>query len=411
MKTRRVVVTGLGTINPLGLDVEETWENLCKGISGISTIEKFDTTDISSKIAGQVKNFDVQDYIDRKEARKMDKYCHYALAVSIQAMKDSNLGKISPEKIGVITGTGIGGMETFELQVEQLIKRGPRRINPFFIPKMISNIAAGRIAILFNAKGVNFNITSACTSSANALGEGFRAVKFGAVDVIISCGAESAITPLTLGGFAIMRALSTRNDSPQKASRPFDKERDGFVLSEGAATLILEEYEHAKKRGAKIYAEIVGYGATCDAFHITMPAPGGEGGALAMKNALEDAKIQPEDIQYINAHGTSTPLNDKCETAAIKTTFGDHAYNLKVNSTKSMIGHMLGASGAIEALTVVKSIQEQKIHPTINLTNPDPDCDLNYNPTKAIPLEINYALSNSFGFGGHNASLVFKKLN
>lgn len=409
MKVRRVVVTGLGTVNPLGNSVEDTWKNLCQGKSGISSVE-FDTEGIASKIAGQVKDFDVFEYLDRKEARKMDRYCHYAMASSIQAMKDANLDSIHPEKLGVITGTGIGGMQTFEQQTEIFIKRGPRKVSPFFIPMMISNIAAGRLAIHFNARGVNFNVVSACASSANAMGEAYRAIKFGAADVVIACGAEAAVTPFTLAGFSAMRALSVRNDSPETASRPFDLERDGFVLSEGGGTIILEEYDHAKKRGAKIYAEMVGYGATSDAFHITMPAPNGEGGAQAVKNALKDANIQPQDIQYINAHGTSTPLNDKCETFAIKTVFGEHAYKLKINSSKSMIGHTLGAAGAVEALVLVKSIQEQKIHPTINLFTPDPECDLDYNPKETIDLQIEYGMSNSFGFGGHNAVLIFKRL-
>jgi len=409
MKPKKVVVTGLGTINPLGNSVKETWKNLCQGKSGISHVEGLDT-EIASKIAGKVKNFDVFEYLDRKEARKMDQYCHYALVSAIQAMEDANLGSIEHKKLGVITGTGIGGMQTFEHQTAIFLKRGPRKISPFFIPMMISNIAAGRIAIHFNAKGINFNITSACASSANAIGEAYRAIKFGAADVVIACGSEASVTPFTLAGFSAMRALSVRNDSPETASRPFDLERDGFVLSEGAGTIILEEYDHAKKRGAKIYAEMVGYGATSDAFHITMPAPNGEGGAQAMKNALKDANIQPQDIQYINAHGTSTPLNDKCETAAIKTVFGEHAYKLKVNSSKSMMGHTLGGAGAIEAMILIKSIQEQKIHPTINLTTPDPECDLDYNPKKTIDLQIEYGMSNSFGFGGHNAVLIFKKL-
>ncbi|MCD6102230.1 MAG: beta-ketoacyl-ACP synthase II [Candidatus Cloacimonetes bacterium] len=410
MKPKRVVVTGLGTINPLGNSVEETWKNLCQGKSGISRVEGLDTA-IASKIAGQVKNFDVLEYLDRKEARKMDQYCHYALVSAIQAMEDADLGSIEHKKLGVITGTGIGGMQTFEHQTAVFLKRGPRKVSPFFIPMMISNIAAGRIAIHFNAKGINFNITSACASSANAIGEAYRAIKFGAADVVIACGAEAAVTPFTLAGFSAMRALSVRNDSPETASRPFDLERDGFVLSEGAGTIILEEYDHAKKRGAKIYAEMVGYGATSDAFHITMPAPNGDGGAQAMRNALQDANIQPQDIQYINAHGTSTPLNDKCETLAIKTVFGEHAYKLKINSSKSMIGHTLGAAGAVEALILVKSIQEQKIHPTINLFTPDPECDLDYNPKKTIDLQIEYGMTNSFGFGGHNAVLIFKRLS
>jgi 3-oxoacyl-[acyl-carrier-protein] synthase II len=408
MKVRRVVVTGLGTVNPLGNSVEDTWKNLCRGKSGINAVE-FDTEGIASKIAGQVKDFDVLEYLDKKEAHRMDRYCHYAMVSSIQAMKDANLDSIPPEKLGVITGTGIGGMRTFEQQTEIFIKRGPRKISPFFIPMMISNIAAGRLAIHFNARGVNFNVVSACASSANAIGEAYRAIKFGAVDAVIVAGAEAAVTPLTLAGFSIMKALSTRNDFPKTASRPFDLERDGFVLAEGGGTLILEEYEHAINRGAKIYAEMVGYGATSDAYHITMPLPDGDGGAQAMENAIKDAGISYKDIQYINAHGTSTPLNDKCETAAVKTIFGDYAHELKINSSKSMIGHTLGAAGAIEALILVKSIEKQKIHPTINLTTPDPECDLDYNTEGTISLPIEYGMSNSFGFGGHNAVLIFKR--
>jgi len=409
MEKRRVVVTGLGAITPLANNVEGTWLGLCEGKSGISRVESFDTTDIASKIAGQIRNFNILDYIDKKEARRMDPYVHYALAASIQAMQDSKLNPEHPEKLGIITGTGIGGMQTFEKQTEVFIKRGPRKISPLFIPMMISNMGAGQLAIYFKAKGVNFNVVSACASSANAIGEAYRAIKFGAVDAVIACGTEAAITPLTLAGFSIMKALSTRNDSPETASRPFDKERDGFVLSEGAATLILEEYESARNRGARIYAELVGYGATSDAFHMTMPPPDAEGGARAMNNAIKNANISPTDIQYLNAHGTSTPLNDKSETKAIKTVFGDYAYKIKINSTKSMLGHSLGAAGALESLVAVKSIQEQKIHPTINLTHPDPECDLDYTPGETIPLEIQYAMTNSFGFGGHNAVLIFKK--
>jgi len=410
MKLKRVVVTGLGTINPLGLNVEDTWNNLCEGKSGIRLVTDFDLEDVASKIAGQVTGFDPLDYIDHKEAKRMDRYCHYAIASATQAMEDSGLaGQINPDKLGVISGTGIGGIQTFENQMEVFLTKGPKRISPFFIPMMIADIAAGRIAIKYDARCINFNVTSACASSANAIGEAYRGIKFGAADAVIAVGSEAAVTKLTLSGFSIMRALSTRNDSPETASRPFDKERDGFVLAEGAAALVLEEYEHAKARSAKIYGEMVGYGATCDAYHITMPAPGGEGGAHSMRNAIEDAGIKPEDIQYINAHGTSTPLNDKSETQAIKTVFGNYAYDLKINSSKSMLGHGLGAAGALEAIIVVKSILDQKVHPTTNLTTPDPECDLDYNPGGTIPLKIDYALTNSFGFGGHNATLTFKR--
>jgi len=410
MKLKRVVVTGLGTINPLGLNVEDTWKNLCEGKSGIALVTNFDVEDVASKIAGQVKNFDPLDYIDPKEARRMDRYCQFAIASATQAIENSGIiGHVDPDKLGVISGTGIGGIQTFEQQTKVFLTRGPRKVSPFFIPMMISNISAGRIAIKFNARCINFNVSSACTSSANAIGESYRAIKYGAADAVIAVGSEAAVTRFTLSGFSVMRALSTRNDSPETASRPFDKERDGFILAEGAAALVLEEYELAKARGAKIYGEMVGYGATCDAFHITMPAPSGEGGAHSMRNAIEDAGISPEDVQYINAHGTSTPLNDKSETQAVKTVFGDYAYKLKVNSSKSMLGHGLGAAGALESIIVVKSILDQKIHPTINLTTPDPECDLDYNPKGTIPLVIEHAISNSFGFGGHNATLVFKR--
>ena len=410
MKLKRVVVTGIGTINPLGLNVNDTWEKLCEGKSGIALAEGIDVEDVPSKIAGQVNNFDPLDYIDLKEARRMDSYCHLSIASATQAMECSGIeGQVDPDKLGVISGTGIGGIQTFEQQMQVFLERGPKRISPFFIPMMIANIAAGRIAIKYNARSINFNVTSACTSSANAIGESYRAIKYGAADAVIAVGSEAAVTRFTLSGFSVMRALSTRNDAPEQASRPFDKERDGFVLAEGSASLILEEYEHAKARGATIYGEMVGYGATCDAFHITMPAPGGEGGAHSMSNALSDAGITPKDVQYINAHGTSTPLNDKGETKAIKTVFGDYAYELKVNSSKSMLGHGLGAAGALESIIVIKSIQDQKIHPTINLTHPDPECDLDYNPKGTIPLQIEYAITNSFGFGGHNATLVFKR--
>lgn len=409
MEEKRVVVTGIGTINPLAHSAKETWEKLCEGKSGIKKITSFDTEDLSVKIAGQVTNFVPTEYFNKKEARKMDTYAQYCLVSAQKAMHDAELKNYDENSIGVITGTGIGGMETYEEQLERYMKRGARRVSPYFIPKMISNIAAGQIAIRFNARAINFNVTSACTSSANAIGESYRAIKYGEADAMIAAGSEASVTAFTIAGFSNMRALSTRNDEPTTASRPFDKERDGFVLSEGAATLILENLKHAKARGAKIYAEVVGYGATCDAFHVTMPAKNGEGGAKAMLNAMDSAKIQPEDVQYINAHGTSTPLNDKSETLAIKTAFGDAAYNLKINSSKSMLGHTLGAAGALESMIVVQSIKNGKIHPTTNLTNPDPECDLDYNPEKAIDLDINYALTNSFGFGGHNATIAFKK--
>ncbi len=409
MEQKRVVVTGIGTINPLAHSADETWANLCQGKSGIRKITSFDTEELSSKIAGQVQNFAPKEHFNRKEVRKIDTYTQYALLSTQQAIKDAQLKNYNEDSMGVITGTGIGGMETYENQLKRFMERGARRVSPYFIPKMVSNIAAGQIAIRFNARAINFNVTSACASSTNAIGESYRAIKYGEAAVMIAAGSEASVTAFTIAGFSNMRALSTRNDEPTKASRPFDKDRDGFVLSEGAATLIMENLEHAKARGADIYAEVVGYGATCDAFHITMPAKNGAGGAKAMTNAMDSANLKPEDVQYINAHGTSTPLNDKSETAAIKSAFGDHAYNLKINSSKSMLGHSLGAAGALESMIVVQSIKNGKIHPTTNLTNPDPECDLDYNPEKAIDLDINYALTNSFGFGGHNATLAFKK--
>jgi len=409
MKEKRVVVTGLGTINPLAHSADETWQKLCQGNSGIKKITSFDTEDLASKIAGQVTNFNHKEYFGRKESRKMDMFTKYALYATQHAIEDAQLKNFDEDNMGVITGTGIGGMVTYENQHKRFLERGARRVSPYFIPKMVSNMAAGQIAIRFNARAINFNVTSACASSANAIGESYRAIKYGEADVMIAAGTEASVTAFTVAGFSIMRALSTRNDEPEKASRPFDKNRDGFVLSEGAATLIMENLEHAKTRGAKIYAEVVGYGATCDAYHITMPAQKGKGGARAMSNAIESAGIKPEQVQYVNAHGTSTPLNDKSETDAIKLTFGDHAYDLKINSSKSMLGHSLGAAGALESMIVVQSIKNGKIHPTINLTTPDPECDLDYNPQKTIDLDIKYALTNSFGFGGHNATIAFKK--
>ncbi|MCD4818206.1 MAG: beta-ketoacyl-ACP synthase II [Candidatus Cloacimonetes bacterium] len=412
MSKRRIVITGLGTLNALGNNVEDCWENLLAGKSGIRRIENFDAGEgFPSKIAGEVRNFDPKEHFERKQIKKMDKYTQFALVASRQAFKDAKLDEFEydPERAGVLVSSGIGGMLTFEKEAAKLALSGPRRISPFFIPKMISNIASAEIAIEFNFKAANFNISSACASANHSIGIAYRLIQFGDADIMFAGGSEGSVTRLAVAGFSSMKALSTRNDEPEKSSRPFDKDRDGFVMAEGAGVLVLEELEHALKRGAKIYAEIVGFGATCDAYHITAPAENGEGGARAIKLALKNSGIEPNKIDYINAHGTSTPLNDINETIAIKTVFGEHAYKLKVNSTKSMTGHTLGAAAGIEAIVCCKSILTGKIHPTINLENPDPVCDLNYVAEGAIEQEIHYALSNSLGFGGHNAVVIFKK--
>lgn len=410
---KRVVITGMGAITPLGNNVETYWEALKQGKNGIDKIDKFDVEEFSTQMAAQVKDFDPIDYIDRKEARRMDRFCQFALAATYQAMQDASLNteKLDKERFGVIIGSGIGGLETMENQVKTLINKGPNRVSPFLVPMMIVNMAAGQISIAVGAKGINTTVVTACASATNAIGEAFKAIRYGEADVIITGGAEAPITPLALAGFCSMKAMSTRNQDPKTASRPFDAERDGFVMGEGAGILILESYEHAVSRGANILAEIVGYGATADAYHITAPSPDGEGAARAIKEAILNAGIEPSMVDYINAHGTSTPYNDKFETAAIKTIFGDHAYKLAVNSTKSMIGHLLGAAGGVEAIAVVKTLQEQFIHPTINYTIPDPDCDLDYVPNNGRAAKVEYALSNSLGFGGHNASILLKRFS
>ncbi|HPR17717.1 MAG TPA: beta-ketoacyl-ACP synthase II [Candidatus Cloacimonadota bacterium] len=412
MSKRRVVITGLGTLTAVGNSVQETWDNLLAGKSGIEKIKGFELTDeYTSQIAGEIKNLDPFLYLDKKQVKRIDPYCEYALIAAIEAMKDSELDRaqFDRDRAGVLIASGIGGMLTFEQEAEKMVTKGPKRISPFFIPKMISNIASAEVAIMFNLRGINFNITSACCSANHALGTAFRSIQYGDADIVVSGGTEASVTPLSVAGFCALKALSTRNDEPQKACRPFDRDRDGFILAEGAGVLVLEEMEHALKRGAKIYAEIVGYGATCDAYHVTAPAENGEGGARAMKAALQDAGIKPEDITYLSAHGTSTPLNDSNETIAIKTIFGNHAYKLKINSTKSMVGHTLGAAAGIEAIVCCKSIVDGKIHPTLNLENPDPVCDLDYVANGSIECEVEYALSNSLGFGGHNGAVIFKK--
>ncbi|HIV02918.1 MAG TPA: beta-ketoacyl-ACP synthase II [Candidatus Aphodoplasma excrementigallinarum] len=407
---RRVAVTGLGVISPIGNEIDTFWKNVKDGVCGIDRVTRFDASAFACQVAGEVKDFEPTQYIDRKEAKRMDRYTHFAVAAAKMAIADSGLDleKEDMNRFGVITGSGIGGIETFEAQSKTMLERGPGRVSPFFIPMMISNIAAAQIAIMTGAKGVNFNVTSACASGTNAIGEAFRAIKYGTCDIICAGGAEAAITPLSFAGFCNMKALSTRND-PKRASIPFDADRDGFVMGEGAGVLILEELEHAKARGAEIYCEMVGYGATDDAYHVTAPAPEGEGGARAMQLAIDEAGIPASDVDYINAHGTSTPYNDKFETAAIKTVFGEHAGKVAVSSTKSMTGHLLGGAGGVEGVICALSLKDGYIPQTVGYQTPDPECDLDYVTEGGREQAINYALSNSLGFGGHNASILFKK--
>ncbi|QCX32244.1 beta-ketoacyl-ACP synthase II [Caloramator sp. E03] len=408
---KRVVITGLGVITPLGCEVDGFWNNIVNGVSGVDYITRFDTTEFNVKIAAEVKDFDAEKYIDKKEIRRMDKATQYAVAAAKLALEDSKmcLNETNKDRLGVILGCGVGGLETFEDQMTILKEKGPKRVSPFFIPMMIANMPAGQVAMKIGARGINETIVTACASGTNAIGEAFRAIQRGEVDVVLTGGTEAAITPLAVAGFSSMKALSENNENPKEASRPFDKNRDGFIIGEGAGILILEELEHAIKRNAKIYAEVVGFGASCDAYHMTSPDPEGEGAALAIKRAIEDANILPEEINYINAHGTSTEYNDKFETIAIKKVFGSKAYEIPVSSTKSMTGHLLGAAGGIEGVILALSIYNNIIPPTINLNTPDEECDLNYVPNKAISKVVNYGISNSFGFGGHNAVVVFKK--
>lgn len=409
---RRVVVTGLGAVTPIGNNVKTFWDGIKAGKCGVDKVTLFDASEFKTQIAGEVKDFDASEYMDKKEARKMDRYTQFAVVAASEAVKDSGLDmeKENAWKVGVITGSGIGGINTLEEQHKSLLDRGPGRVSPFFIPMMIGNMGAAQIAIKFNARGINENIVTACASSTNAIGDALRHIQYGHNDVIIAGGAEAAVSPLSFAGFCSMKAMSTRNDDPKTASRPFDAERDGFVLSEGAGFVVLEELEHAKKRGARIYCELIGYGATDDAYHITSPIPGGEGGAMAMKLAIEDAGIKPEEVDYINAHGTSTSLNDHFETQAIKTALGEKAArSLAVSSTKSMTGHLLGAAGGVEAIVCALAIKEGYIPATINYQNPDPECDLDIVPNKGREQEVKVAMSNSLGFGGHNATIVLKK--
>lgn len=412
MISRRVVVTGLGAITPVGNDVATTWHSLLAGKSGSAPITKFDTNNFAVKFAAEVKGFDPAVYMDRKEAKRADPYTQYAVAAASQAMQDAGFGdpgQYVPERTGVIVGSGIGGLKTFEEQHDIYRQRGPKTISPFFIPMFIADIAAGIISMRFNARGPNYATVSACATSAHAIGDAYRAIQYGDADVMISGGAEATVTAMAIGGFANMRALSERNDSPETASRPFDATRDGFVMGEGSGIVILEELEHARRRGARIYAEVAGYGATADAYHLTAPAPNGEGAQRAMKRAMEDAHLTPETVQYVNAHGTSTPANDVNETRAIRAVFGAAASGLNVSSTKSSTGHMLGAAGAVEFVITALTLQSGRIPPTINYSTPDPECDLNYTPNVAIEREVTAALSNSFGFGGHNVTLAAKR--
>jgi 3-oxoacyl-[acyl-carrier-protein] synthase II len=409
---RRVVVTGMGAITPVGNDVATTWRALLDGKSGAAPITHFDAANFPVKFAAEVKDFDPLAYMERKEAKRADQFTQYAVGAANQAMTDAGLAiqnGIDPDRIGVIVGSGIGGLRSFEEQHDVYRQRGPGKISPFFIPMFISDIAAGIVSMQFNAKGPNYATVSACATSAHAIGDAYRTIQYGDADVMITGGAEATVTPMAIGGFANMKALSERNDSPETASRPFDATRDGFVMGEGSGLVILEELEHARARGARIYAEIVGYGATGDAYHLTAPAPGGEGAQRAMKRALKDASLRPEDIQYINAHGTSTPANDLNETLAIKAVFGDSAKTVNVSSTKSATGHMLGAAGAVEFLICALVVGDGTIPPTINYETPDPECDLDYTPNKPVKREVNAALSNSFGFGGHNTTLAVKR--
>jgi len=408
---RRVVVTGMGVVSPVGKSVKEFWEALLSAKNGIKLIDRFDVSQFPTKIAGLIDDFHPEERIDPKELKRMDLVTQYALYATYEAILDAGLseGQFDPYRAGVIFSSGIGGIKTLEEEVIKLKEQGPRRVSPFLVPMMIVDITPGHIAMRYGFKGPNYSVVSACASSAHAIGDAYRLIKYGDADIVIAGGAEAPITPIGLAGFCSMRALSSRNDEPEKASRPFDKERDGFVMAEGAGAVVLEELEHALKRGAKIYAEVVGYGATADAYHITAPHPEGEGAVNSMRLAIEEAGISPEEVSYINAHGTSTPLNDAAETKAIKKLFGEYAYKIPVSSTKSMTGHLLGAAGAVEFIATVMSVYTDKIHPTRNYEFPDPECDLDYVPGTYRELTVNYALSNSFGFGGHNASLLVKK--
>jgi 3-oxoacyl-[acyl-carrier-protein] synthase II len=407
------VVTGLGLVTPLGTGVEKSWRNICSGVSGIDLITRFDTSDYAVKIAAEVKDFRAEDFFEKKAAKHLDLFVQYGLAAAQMAVQDSGFEVTDQNcgRVGVITGCGMGGLPTIEKYHSVSLEKGPKKITPFFIPMVIPNMPSGHISMAIKSKGPNLTLTTACSAGTHSVGEAYRHIKYGLCDMVVGGGAEAVICGLGVAGFSAMKALSVRNDEPARASRPFDRDRDGFVMSEGAGMLVLEDYDHAVARGAKIYAEVCGYGLSSDAYHIAAPPEDGEGGARAMKMALEDSELAPEDVDYINAHGTSTPLNDKCETLAVKTVFGDHARKLAISSTKSMTGHMLGAAGGIEAVFLALSIKDQIAPPTINLENPSPECDLDYVANVARKMNIRAALSNSFGFGGTNAVVAMKRWN
>ena len=410
MERKPVAVTGMGVITSLGLSLEEFWGNCLGGRSGIARITHFDPTDFAVQIAAEAKGFNPEDHMDRVEARKLDRFVQLAVAASDAALKDAalDMSKEDPWRVGVVIGSGVGGIGTLEAQHTNLVTKGPSRVSPYFVPMMIVDMASGVVSMRGGFKGPNFATVSACASGAHAIGEAFRILQYGGADVMIAGGAEGAVTPMTVAGFASMKALSRRNGEPARASRPFDKDRDGFVLGEGAGVLVLETLDHARARGARVYAELAGYGMSADAHHMTAPDPQGEGAAMSMRLALMDAGLGAGDVSYINAHGTSTPYNDKIETVAIKSVFGDRAYDVPVNSTKSMVGHLLGAAGAVELAGCVLSIRDGRVHPTINFENRDPDCDLDYVPNEARTMPVRSVLSNSFGFGGHNVSIVVR---
>ncbi len=409
---RRVIVSGLGTVNPMAHNVGDFWKGIKNMENGITRISHFDPVDHSSQVAGEVKDFSAKDYMDGREARRMDSFAVFAVVAAGEALKDAGIkdGDVDPEKLGVILGNGIGGLETMENGFKKLFEKGPRAMHPLLGATMITNIAAGNVAIKYNAQGPNYTVVTACASATDAIGQSYRLIKYGMCDTVITGGTEASITPLGMGAFCNLQAVSSRfNDAPEKASRPFDKDRDGFIMSEGSGILILEELEQARKRGAKIYAEICGYGESCDANHLTAPHPEGRGAVSAMRKAIEHAGLKPEDIDYINAHGTSTPVNDPVETKAVKIVFGEHAKKLKISSTKSMHGHLLGATGGVEAIVVSLALHEQYYPGTRNLDNPDPECDLNYLANKGVEGPMSVAISNSFGFGGQNAVILFKR--
>ena len=413
MTERRVVVTGMGVLSPIGKNPDEFWDAMAACRNGISRITAFDPSEFAAQIAGEIKDFDPAQYLDRKQAKRMDRFCQLGVAAAKQAIENSGLDleKEDCTRIGVYASSGIGGLNTIEKQHQILLEKGPSRVSPLLVPMMIINLLPGQIAMIHGLKGPNLSIVTACATSSHSIGEALWAIRNGMADVMVSGGAEASTTRLGLAGFCSMKALSTRNDAPEKACRPFDKERDGFIMSEGAGMVVLEELEHARARGATIFGELVGYGCSSDAYHLTAPAPGGEGAARCMKMALDDAKVSPDEVDYINAHGTSTPLNDKFETMAIKTVFGDGAYKVPISSTKSMHGHLLGAAGAVEVIACLQAMRNKLIPPTINYEVPDPECDLDYVPNKPREADIKIAISNSFGFGGHNGTLVLRKFS